>query len=217
MCDTLSKGPGMNGNKAGVVSLSELSRATGWTAYQVRRQVARGMPVAQVPATRGGDWRFRLSEVLAWADAQGVARKAPAPPPGWEALDGLENPVDRGFALAQLTAGYELPRLLAVLAVDQGLPIGASWRLANLAMAALDNILTGAARKYGIEPCGTGEFLPLDEGDRDGESYADLSHYRDDCFVAVDWPSLAAKAGEPGWTPPAYGGAWPELSAERRG
>lgn len=206
----------MNGKNADVVSLSELSRATGWTAYQVRRQVARGMPVAQVPATRGGDWRFRLPEVLAWADAQGVARKAPAPPPGWKALDGLENPVDRGFALAQLTAGYELPRLLAVLAVDEGLPIGASWRLANLAMAALDNILTAAARKDGIEPCGTGEFVPLGGDAGDGERYADLSHYRDDRFVAVDWPSLAAKAGEPDWTPPVYGGAWPELSAARR-
>jgi len=34
--------------------------------------------------------------------------------------------------------------------------------------------------------------------------------------VLLDWESMAAKAGEPGWRPPAYGLCWSELGAKER-
>jgi hypothetical protein len=196
----------MNGKKTDLVSLPRLSRETGWTAYQIRKRVAEGMPVAQVPATRGGDWRFRLREVLAWADARGLARKAPTPPRGFEILERLDHDLERGFALGVLAAAYGLERTVACVAVDQGVPVGTAYKVAAMSLlVTLANVGEEAAR-WGLEPWASAEAPGRD---------VDLG-LRQEAFVHINWPWLARKAGEPDWTPPGYHTAWLELSAERR-
>jgi hypothetical protein len=125
----------------------------------------------------------------------------PKLPPGWEVLADLPNPFHRGFAAAVLTTGYELQRLVAVAAVNEGMPIDAAARLANLVFLVMEVTLGEEAARWGIDG-----WDPFD---------ADKALPRDDrAYCHVNWPWLAHKAGQPDWTPPYRGTTWLELSAE---
>jgi hypothetical protein len=189
-----------------VVGLSRLSQVTGWSPYQVRKHVAEGMPVRQLPATRGGDWRFSLDDVLAWADARGVGRKAVPLPPGWGLVERLDKPFEKGFAAGVLAVAYGLERTVAGRAVDEGVPIGAAYRIASVSLLVTLVAVGSEAARWGLEPWASAE---------DPGTGADLG-LAGEAFTHVNWPALARRAGEPGWTPPAYHTAWLELSAERR-
>jgi hypothetical protein len=128
----------------------------------------------------------------------------PELPPGWEVLAGIQNPFQRGFTAAALRTGYELQRLVAVAAVNEGVPIDAAARLANLVFLVMEVTLGEAATRWGIggwDPFDAGRALPRD----------------DRAYCHVNWPWLAHKAGQPDWTPPYHGTTWLELSAEEHG
>src|SRR5690348_4757005 len=103
----------------------------GLTKHQFDAFVKRGMPATFSGNGRGGKWVVDTVEVTAWLAAHEIAagRRAPAepdPPPtpaGYEAVDALEIPFDQGAMLALLTVLYELPRQVAVIAADAGLPM----------------------------------------------------------------------------------------------
>jgi hypothetical protein len=125
----------------------------------------------------------------------------PELPPGWEVLAGISDPFQRGFTAAALETGYELQRLVAVAAVNEGVPIDAATRLANLVFLVMEVTLGEAAARWGIggwDPFEAGKALPRD----------------DRAFVHVNWPWLAHQSGQPDWTPPYRGTTWLKLSAE---
>ncbi len=134
---------------------------------------------------------------------QRARQSPPKLPPGWEVLAGIPDPFQGGFTAAALKAGYELQRLVAVTAVDEGLPIDAAARLANLVFLVMEVILGETAARWGI-----GGWDPFDH---------DRALPRDDrAFVHVNWPWLARRSGQPDWTPPYRGTTWLKLSPERR-
>jgi hypothetical protein len=96
---------------------------------------------------------------------------------------------------------YELPRLAAVCAVEAGVPIGRAFELSGLMAAVVAHFVQERAAEAGVEPWASG-------GDR--------VRLDTRAFTPVNWPSLAVKAGEPGWAPPRPMPGWPELSAGER-
>jgi hypothetical protein len=132
----------------------------------------------------------------------GLAAGRPTPlPPAWRLLGRLDHPRDRGFAAAALTVAYELQRLAFVAAVNEGVPLDAAFRISNVVTVVMSEILGERARRCSVEPWA---------------SAADPDLYVEEGFVRGNWPSVAAKAGRPGWQPPCYGGAWVAFSAEER-
>jgi hypothetical protein len=126
-------------------------------------------------------------------------------PVGLELVGRLENQIDKGFMLATLIAGAELPRLVAVQAVEKGLPVAEAYDVANMVLLVLGGIIGKRAASVGIEP-----WASFDEPDLDGPVIGE------GMFTLINWPSLAHRSGAPDWTPPHYFGPWIELSAERR-
>jgi hypothetical protein len=126
-------------------------------------------------------------------------------PVGLELVGRLENQIDKGFMLATLIAGAELPRLVAVQAVEKGLPVAEAYDVANMVLLVLGGIIGKRAASVGIEP-----WASFDEPDLDGPVIGE------GMFTLINWPSLAYRSGASDWTPPHYFGPWIELSAERR-
>jgi hypothetical protein len=127
----------------------------------------------------------------------------PKLPPGWEVLAEIQDPFQRGFTAAALKAGYELQRVVVVAAANEGMPIDAAARLANLVFLVTEVTLGEEAARWGIggwDPFDAGKALPRD----------------DRAYCHVNWPWLAHRSGQPDWTPPYRGTTWLELSAERR-
>jgi hypothetical protein len=140
-------------------------------------------------------------------EARGVGPDAEVPPCplGLELVGQLENEVHKGFALATLMAGAEVTRLVAVQAVEKGLPIAEAYNAANTVLLVLGSIIGKQAASVGIEP-----WASLDEPDLNGPVIGE------GMFALINWPSLAHWSGTPDWTPPHYFGPWIELSSERR-
>ncbi len=91
-------------------------------------------------------------------------------------------------------AVYVLPESVAIAAVDCGLPMDKAYELANkvtLATMARVAEFFGKPAQAWMSPAGRSRI------------------YEADCLGAVDWRSLAERAGEPAWTPPVYSSAWP--------
>ncbi len=126
-------------------------------------------------------------------------------PVGLELVGQLENQIDKGFMLATLIAGADLPRLVACQAVEKGLPMAEAYDMANTVLLILGGIIGKRAASVGIEP-----WAKLEEPDLDGLVLGE------GMFTLINWPSLAHRSGTPDWTPPHYFGPWIELSAERR-
>jgi hypothetical protein len=131
--------------------------------------------------------------------------EVPPCPAGLELVGQLENQIDKGFMLAALIAGAELPRLVAVQAVEKGLPVAEAYDAANTVLLVLGGTIGKRAASVGIEP-----WASLDEPDLDGPVIGE------GMFTLINWPSLAHRSGAPDWTPPHYFGPWIELSPERR-
>ena len=126
-------------------------------------------------------------------------------PSGLEQVGALENQIDKGFMLATLMAGADLPRLVACQAVEKGLPMAEAYDMANTVLLVLGGIIGKRAASVGIEP-----WAKFDQPDLDGPVIGE------GMFTLINWPSLAHRSGTPDWTPPHYFGPWIELSAERR-
>ena len=135
----------------------------------------------------------------------GPDAEAPPCPVGLKLVGQLENQIDKGFMLATLIAGGELPRLIAVQAVEKGLPVADAYEVANTVLLVLGGIIGKRAASVGIEP-----WASFDEPDLDGPVIGE------GMFTLINWPSLAHQSGTPDWTPPHYFGPWIELSPERR-
>jgi hypothetical protein len=116
-------------------------------------------------------------------------------------LAGADGPADVGFGIAALLIVYELPRLAAVCAVEAGVPIGRAFELSGLLAAVVAHFVHERAAEAGVEPWASGE---------------DRVRLDTRAFTPVNWPSLAVKAGEPGWEPPRPMIGWPGLSAAER-
>ena len=112
----------------------------GWTAYEFDKAVAKGFPARKRNSSRGQDWQVDSREAVAWVVEQeaGTARSRGAcasgrgdgPPPGWDVFErdyghalSLDDPIDRAMAVALLATVYELPRLVADVASEDGLPM----------------------------------------------------------------------------------------------
>jgi hypothetical protein len=130
---------------------------------------------------------------------------APSYPSGLEQVGALENQIDKGFMLATLMAGADLPRLVACQAVEKGLPMAEAYDMANTVLLVLGGIIGKRAASVGIEP-----WAKFDQPDLDGPVLGE------GIFSLINWPSLAHQSGMPDWTPPTYFGPWIELSPERR-
>ncbi len=131
--------------------------------------------------------------------------ETPSCPSGLEQVGALENQIDKGFMLATLMAGADLPRLVACRAVEKGLPIAEAYDAANTVLLVLGAIVGKRAASVGIEP-----WAKFDQPDLDGPVLGE------GMFTLINWPSLAHRSGTPDWSPPHYFGPWIELSAERR-
>ena len=134
-----------------------------------------------------------------------VRRQEPPPPLGWSLLAEAGDDLARGYAIATLHTVYEMQRLAMSVAVDEGVPIGRAFNIANTMMLAMAGILAGKAKFWGLEPWASA-----------GDPHEVDLRLEDAAFVHANWPSFAHQAGEPDWTPPVYGTAWLELSAEKR-
>jgi hypothetical protein len=123
-------------------------------------------------------------------------------PPGWAAFQedfrsalALDSPIDQAVAIALLATAYELPRLVANVASDHGLPMDTVFRLsAELTVT----VLALWSRQW--------DFMP----DLDDNSVI----MRQSAFSAANWPWMAVRAGEPDWRPPSNALCWAEVSAE---
>jgi hypothetical protein len=131
--------------------------------------------------------------------------EAPPCPSGLEQVGALENQIDKGFMLATLIAGAELPRLVACQAVEKGLPMAEAYDMANTVLLVLGGIIGKRAASVSIEP-----WAKFDQPDLDGPVIGE------GMFALINWPSLAHWSGTPDWTPLHYFGPWIELSSERR-
>jgi hypothetical protein len=131
---------------------------------------------------------------------------SPSPlPPGWTLLAEVEGERGLGFAVATLTTLYEMQRLAMSVAVDEGVPIGRAFNIANTMMLAMAGILAGKAKGWGLEPwASAADPHEIDLG------------LENEAFVHTNWPSFARQAGEPDWEPPCYVTAWLEVSPEKR-
>ena len=106
-------------------------------------------------------------------------------------------PLLQGMLMGHNAAIYILPASVAASAVECGLPMSKAYELAEKVTLAT---MAGAFDFFGetalawVNPNGHSRM------------------YDADCLAAIDWPALAARAGEPDWAPPCYSSAWPAPS-----
>jgi hypothetical protein len=190
-------------------SISALAVELGVDRRTVGKRLARVPPDGRLNGSPA--WRLTTALEAVRPDPRPAPRRAhgsppapeppPPPPPGGEMLAGADGPADLGFGIAALLIVYELPRLAAVCAVEAGVPIGRAFELSGLMAAVVAHFVQGRAAEAGLEPWASGE---------------DRVRLATRAFTPVNWPSLAVKAGEPGWAPPRPLPGWPGLSAAER-
>jgi hypothetical protein len=103
-------------------------------------------------------------------------------------------PLLQGMLMGHNGAIYVLPASVAASAVECGLPMSKAYELAEKVTLAT---MAGALDFFGETALA---WVNLNGRSR---------MYEADCLAAIDWPALAARAGEPDWTPPQYSSAWP--------
>ena len=113
--------------------------------------------------------------------AQPTGDAPPPPPPGFAWLAGLPSH-DAVAALALMMLAYRLPPAVASLAVAAGAPCRAAFATAQAMHLAGVQLAAEVARDCGLRPW-------VDE--------ADPEVIAPDCFAGINWPALAAMAGEP--------------------
>src|SRR4051812_42426956 len=94
-----------------------------WTNADFDDAVRRGFPATKPDPSRGRDWRVDSKAAPAWVVEQEVGKvrppvvdpdePPPPTPPGLEAVDRCENPIDAGAVLGHLTTVYGLPARVA--------------------------------------------------------------------------------------------------------
>ena len=135
-------------------------------------------------------------------------RRPPPELPRWlAAIDRhTATPFERGFAVGLMRAIYQAPRVVAGAAVagDARLTMGQAFAVSTAATPALVAVLFEDARAAGIRP--------FAEAGEDGPEIV-----APDGFVPLDWRELAARRGEPGWSPPRYTPGWPDLGPDGPG
>jgi hypothetical protein len=181
-------------------------RLKGHPTWHLREAAAALLRHASISPTMGmrrarSDYRDSYVDEL---EDEPEAEASPCPA-GLEQVGALENQIDKGFMLATLMAGADLPRVVACQAVEKGVPMAEAYDMANTVLLALGGIIGKRAASVGIEP-----WAKFDQPDLDGPVIGE------GMFTLINWPSLAHRSGMPDWTPPHYFGPWIELSAERR-
>lgn len=82
-----------------------------------------------------------------------VRHQEPPPlPPGWALLAEAGDDLDRGYIIATLTTLYEIQRLAMSVAVEERVPIGKAYGIANVMMLAMAGILAAKGKLWGLEP-----------------------------------------------------------------
>ena len=153
-----------------------------------RRTVATRLSTVPADGQLNGNPAWRLTTAL--AALQGRKRA-----PTRSATEQRRSPLVHGMLISHNATVYCLPRCVAETAVECGLGMSEAYELADA--------VTRAAMR------GTRDFFGDDSLPwvaRSGRSRI----YDEDYLAEIDWPSLAAKAGEPGWKPPRFSSAWPE-------
>jgi hypothetical protein len=183
----------------------------GWTSAEFDRNVSRGFPARKMNRSRGTDWQVDSKEAVRWVAEQEAAKVRPRrraepevppdAPPGVKAVLALEHPFEQGFMFGHLDAVYRMPRLVASMAAGVGLPMATVYELTGWITFGLMDLVAREAGEAGLEPW---------------KSAADPDIYELDAFPPINWPNLAHKAGEPGWTPPHYGMGWEPFTPEER-
>jgi hypothetical protein len=158
-----------------------------------RRTVAARLSTVPADGQLNGKPAWRLTTALAALQGRKRAptRSAPEEP---------RHPLLEGMLVSHNATIYCLPRCVAETAIECGLDMGTAYELADA--------VTRAAMRETKHFFGD-DSLPWVA--RSGRSRI----YDEDCLGEIDWPSLAARAGEPGWKPPQFSSAWPEKSAGR--
>jgi hypothetical protein len=181
----------------------------GWTLHEFDQNLRQGFPARKNSSSRGADWAVDSVDAIKWVATRKAAEAkspvAPEPerplPAGIKPAARLKHPTMQGFMFGHLDAVYSLPRLVACMAAEAGLPMGKVHELAvGITFALIDHI-DREAREAGLEPWA---------GNSEQELY-DLW-----AFPEINWPNLANIVGEPEWKPPYYGMGWYEYSPEGR-
>ena len=160
-----------------------------------RRTVAARLSTVPADGQLNGNPAWRLT--TAFAALQGRKRA-----PARTAPEEARHPLLLGMMVSHNATVYCLPRCVAETGVECGLDMSTAYRLADA--------VTRAAMR------GTRDFF----GDDSLPWVAPSGRsqiYDEDCLAEIDWPTLAAKAGEPGWKPPLFSSAWPERPAASDG
>src|SRR5689334_15915678 len=178
----------------------------GWTAAEFDRNVAKGFPATKKSRSRGADWVVDSRDAIDWIVSQELATFRPrtkaakldtsSAPPGWEAfraVEQLDSPVEQVAMSTVLMLLYSLPRLTANLAGDLGVDMATTFKL------------SGGMVLLILEFCRA--QLPFWPQHDDGVPLLEAA------FEELNWPYLAAQAGEPDWTPPLYTMGWAPVSA----
>jgi hypothetical protein len=178
----------------------------GWTSAEFDKAVAKGFPAKKRTSSRGENWSVDSREAVAWVAEQEAAKvrprrevepdPEPAPPPGWETFKAAEL-VKPHLGIGMITAlaiMYALPRLAANVSADQGVGIEQTYKIST---GLLLTVWTFCTQKL--------DYWPKDE---------DAVTLLDEAFLTVNWPWLAARAGEPAWEPPSYAAGWVRVTPE---
>jgi hypothetical protein len=131
-------------------------------------------------------WRLTTALAALQGSKRAPIRSAPEEP---------RNPLVQGMLISHNATIYSLPRCVAETAVECGLDMSTAYELADA--------VTHAAMRETRDFFGN-DSLPW---------VAPSGHsriYDEDCLAEIDWPTLAARAGEPGWKPPQFSSAWPK-------
>lgn len=152
-----------------------------------RRTVAKRLADVPPAGERAGHPVWRLADALPALTGQDVPPDPPPPPPGFDWLADVP-PREALAGLALMLLAYRLPPAVAGLAVAAGAPCRTAYATAKAMHLAGVQLVAEVARECGLRPWAVeddpGVIVP-------------------DCFEAVDWPRLAAMAGEPldldGW------------------
>jgi hypothetical protein len=153
-----------------------------------RRTGAARLSTVPADGKLNGKPAWRLTTALAALQGRKRAPTRSAP-------EERRNPLVQGMMISHNATVYCLPRCVAETAVECGLGMSEAYELAD---AVTHAAMRGTRHFFGdyslpwVAPSGRSQI------------------YDDDCLGGIDWPSLAARAGEPEWKPPQFSLAWPE-------
>jgi hypothetical protein len=151
-----------------------------------RRTVAKRLSGVRPSGTLNGSPAWHLTVAL--EAIQG--RRRPEP-------EEERPPLLQGMLIGNNAAVYALPESIATAAIGCGLSMDKAYELADkvmlAAMAGVADFIGDAALAW-VNPNGRSRM------------------YEAECLAAIDWPALAARAGEPDWTPARFSSAWPAPS-----